>query len=78
MNYALVGEIGFAHLTKDNFLTTESLLACCQRLFMIDKGASAAQLIEHTLRLYLSTYLNIFTRAPLVMGESFLTYLNLD
>jgi len=71
-----VGEIGFAHSSKDNVPTTETLLACCQRLSVPDKGASAAQLIQHAFRKYPSTHLNLFTRAHSVMAETFLAYLN--
>jgi len=76
--HALAVEIGSTHLNSDNVPAIETLLACCQGLVTVDKQASTARLIHHTLREYLCTHCNLFPRAHLEIAETCLTYLNSD
>ena len=76
--HALAVEIGSTNFNSDNVPATETLLACCQGLVTVDKEASTARLIHHTLREYLSTHRNLFPQAHLEMAETCLTYLNSD
>jgi len=74
--HALAVEIGSTHFNNDNVPAIDTLLACCQGLVTVDKEASTARLIHHTLREYLCTHHSLFPRAHLAMGETCLTYLN--
>ena len=76
--HALAVEIGSTNFNSDNVPKTETLLACCQGLVTVDREASTARLIHHTLREYLSTHRNLFPQAHLEMAETCLTYLNSD
>ena len=76
--HALAVEIGSSHFNIDNVPAIDTLLTCCQGLVTVDKEASTARLVHHTLRECLSTHHNLFPRAHLEMAETCLTYLNSD
>jgi len=76
--HALAVEIGATSFNNDNVPATETLLACCQGLVTVDKEASTARLVHHTLSEYLRRHHNLFPRAHSVMAETCLTYLNSD
>ena len=73
--HALAVEIGSSHFNSDNVPAIDTLLTCCQGLVTVDKEASTARLVHHTLREYLST---LFPQAHSLMAETCLTYLNSD
>jgi len=74
--HALAVEIGTTHVNNDNVPAAETLFACCQGLVTVDKEASTARLIHHTLREYLCTHHNLFPGSHLVIAGTCLTYLN--
>jgi len=76
--HALAVEIGSTHFDNDNVPAIETLLACCQGLVTVDKEASTARLVHHTLSEYLRRHHNLFPRAHSAMAETCLTYLNSD
>jgi len=76
--HALAVEIGSSHFNIDNVPAIDTLLTCCQGLVTVDKEASTARLVHHTLREYLSTHCNLFPQAHSAMAETCLTYLDSD
>jgi len=76
--YALAIELGSTNLNADNIPSTSTLVSCCQGLITMDKKASTLRLIHFTLKEYLSTLPDIFSRPHSVMAEICLTHLNFN
>ena len=74
--HALAVELGSTHFNAENIPSTSTLVSCCQGLITMDKEASTLRLIHFTLKEYLSTHPDIFTRPHAAMAEICLTYLN--
>jgi len=74
--YALAIELGSTNPNADNIPSTSTLVSCCQGLITMDKKASTLRLIHFTLKEYLSTLPDIFSRPHSVMAEICLTHLN--
>ena len=53
-----------------------TLVSCCQGLIAVDKEASTAQLVYFTLKEYLSTHTDIFSRPHSAMADICLIYPN--
>jgi len=76
--HALAVEIGSSNLNTDNIPSINTLLACCQGLFVVEKESSTVRLIHFTLQEHLRTHPDIFSTAHSTMAETCLTYLNSD
>jgi len=78
LRHALAVEIGSPDLNTDNIPPIGTLLASCQGLVVIEKGASTAtvRLIHFTLQEYLRAHPDLFGAAHSAMAETCLTYLN--
>jgi len=74
--YALAIELGSTDFDQDNVPSVSTLVGCCQGLITVDKEASTVRLIHFTLREYLSTSSDIFSKPHSKMAEICLTYLN--
>jgi len=69
-------ETGSLNLNTSNVPSIDTLLACGQRLIVVEKEASTVRLIHSTLQEYLRAHPDIFTAAHSVMAEILLSYLN--
>jgi len=74
--HALGVEIGSPNLNTDYNPSIDTLLACCQGLFVVGKEASTVQLIHFTLQEYLRAYPDLFRAAHSTIAETCLSYLN--
>ena len=74
--HALSVEIGSPNLNADNVPSIGTLLACCQGLVVLEKGASTIRLIHFTLQEYLRTRTELFGAAHSTIAETCLSYLN--
>jgi len=74
--HALAVEIGSSNLNTDNVPSTNTLLACCQGLVVVEKEASTVRLIHFTLQEYLRAHPDLFGTAHSTIAETCLTYLN--
>ena len=74
--HALAVEIGSSNLKTDNVPSTNTLLACCQGLVVVEKEASTVRLIHFTLQEYLRAHPALFGAAHSTIAETCLTYLN--
>jgi len=73
---ALAIELGSTDLNVSNIPSIITLVAYCQGLITVDRGASTVRLIYFTLKEYFSSHLHIFSRPHSAMAEICLTYLN--
>ena len=74
--HALAVKLGSRDFNAENIPSMSTLMSCCQGLITVDKEASTVRLIHFTLKEYLSTRLDIFTRPHSSIAELCLTYLN--
>jgi len=74
--HALAVEIGSPNLNSENVPTIGTLLACCQRLVVIDKEASTVRLIHFTLQEHLGAHPELFGSTHSTIAEICLSYLN--
>ena len=76
--HALAVEVGSGYFNSDNVPAIETLLTCCHGLVTVDKEASIARLIHHTLSEYLTARDDLFPETHSAMAEACLTYLVSD
>ena len=76
LRHALAVELGSTNFNAENVPSMSTLISCCQGLITVDKEASAVRLIHSTLKEYLSTRPDLFSRPHSTMAEVCLTYLN--
>jgi len=76
LSHALAIELGSTDFNAGNIPSITTLMNCCQGLITVDKEASTVRLIHFTLREYLSSNPDIFTRPHSAIAEICLTYLN--
>ena len=74
--HALAVEIGATDLDPDNAPSIVTLLGCCQGLITVDKEASTVRLIHFTVREYLCSHPDLFSKPHSAIAEACLTYLN--
>ena len=74
--HALAVELGSTNFNADNVPSISTLVGCCQGLIAVDKEGSTVRLIHFTLKEYLSSRPDIFSRPDSAMAEVCLTYLN--
>ena len=74
--HALAVEIGSPNLKTDNIPSTNTFLACCQGLVVVEKESSTVRLIHFTLQEYLRAHPDLFGSADSTIAETCLTYLN--
>ena len=74
--YAQAVELGSTDFNDGSIPSASTLVSCCQGLITMDKEASTVRLIHFTLREYLSTHPDIFSRPHSTIAEICLTYLN--
>ena len=74
--HALAVEPDSTEFDPDNVPLMSTLVGCCQGLITVDKKASTVRLIHITLKEYLSSRPDIFSRPHSAMAEICLTYLN--
>jgi len=74
--HALAVELGSKDFNAGNVPSISTVVSCCQGLVSLDKEASVVRLIHFTLKEYLSTHHDIFSKPHAVMAEICLTYLN--
>jgi len=76
LSYTLAVEIGSTDFNAENVPSMSTLMGCFPGLIIVDKKASTMRLIHFTLKEYLSTNPDIFSRPHSEMAEVCLTYLN--
>jgi len=74
--HALAVELGSKYFYADNAPSISTLMGCCQGLITVDGGTSAVQFIHPTVKEYLSTRPDIFSKPHAAISEICLTYLN--
>ena len=74
--HALAVEIGAVDFDPDNIPSISTLLSCCQGLITVDKEASSVRLIHFTVREYLCSHPDLFSKPHSAIAEACLTYLN--
>ena len=74
--HALAIELGSRDYNSENIPSMSTLLGCCQGLITVDKEASTVRLVHFTLKVYLSTHPEIFSKPHSAIAEICLTYLN--
>ena len=74
--HALGIELHSTNFNVGNTSSKTTLVSCCQGLITTDKEGSAVRLIHFTLREYLSTHPDIFSRPHSTIAEICSTYLN--
>ena len=74
--HALAVELGSKYFYADNAPSILTLVGCCQGLITVDKETSAVRFIHPTVKEYLSTHTDIFSKPHAAMSEICLTYLN--
>jgi len=74
--HALAVEIGSPNLDGSKVPSIETLLACCQGLATVDKGASTVWLIHPTVQEYLQAHPEFFGSSHSTIAETCLSYLN--
>ena len=73
---ALAVRLGSTDFNAGDVPSMRAIVSCCQGLITVDKEASTVRLIHFTLREYLSSSPDIFSRPHSAMAEICLTYLN--
>jgi len=74
--HALAVEIGAPNLNANNVPSVGTVLACCQGLVAVDKGASTVRLIHFTIQEYLRAHPELLGTVHSTMAETCLSYLN--
>jgi len=74
--HALAVELGSKYFNAGNAPSITTLVSCCQGLITVDKETSIVQLIHPTVKQYLSTRPDIFSKPHSTIAEVCLTYLN--
>jgi len=74
--HALAIKLGCKDLNADNAPSISTLVGCCQGLITVDEETSTVRLIHPTVKGYLSTRSDIFSKPHATMAEICLTYLN--
>jgi len=74
--HALAVEIGSTDFDSENAPSIGAVLGCCQGLITVDHEASTVRLIHYTVKEYLCTHPDLFSRPHSVIAETCLTYLN--
>jgi len=74
--HALAIKLGCKNFNADNAPSISTLVSCCEGLITVDKETSAVRLIHPTVKEYLSTRLDIFSKPHAAIAEICLTYLN--
>jgi len=74
--HALAIEVGSTDFSARNIPSIMTLVGCCQGLIIADNEGSIIRLVHFTLREYLSTHPDIFSRPHSAIAEICWTYLN--
>ena len=73
---ALAVQLGSMDFDVGNIPSMSTLVNCCQGLITVDKEASTVRLIHFTLKEYLSSHPDVFSKPHSALAEICLTYLN--
>ena len=74
--HALAVETGTTDFDLENIPLLSTLLNCCQGLITVDQEASTVRLTHFTVREYLCTHPNLFSKPHSIIAETCLTYLS--
>jgi len=74
--HALAVELRSKDFNARNIPSIWTLVSCCQGLITVEKETSTVRLVHPTVKEYLSTRPDIFSRPHAAMAEICLTYLN--
>jgi len=74
--HALAIELGSKDFNAENVPSFSTLVSCCQGLITVEKETSTVRLIHPTVKEYLSSRPDVFSKPHAAMAEICLTFLN--